>query len=62
MIPSFEIDPGNGATDGDRSVEQVPGVEPMTDHWLIELLLESGPPGPKRVPHGRQVKQLLMKH
>ncbi len=24
--------------------------------WL-ELLLESGPPGPKRVPHGRPVKQ-----
>ncbi len=24
--------------------------------WL-ELLFESGPPGPKRVPHGRPVKQ-----
>ncbi len=24
--------------------------------WL-ELLLESGPPGPKRAPHGRPVKQ-----
>ncbi len=24
---------------------------------LLELLLESGPPGPKRVPHGRPVKQ-----
>ncbi len=24
---------------------------------LLELLLESGPPGPKLVPHGRPVKQ-----
>ncbi len=45
-----------GKKDRDFSEKMRLGVNIGFLAWL-ELLLESGPPGPKRVPHGRTVKQ-----